>query len=123
MTQPAHRRSNLLLKAQPRTPLTSASADAIARFRYALEERGRSEATVDLYMRTVNQFFAFIEQDMGLRLPLSEITKEHAREWLRQMRETGKEPAGIRTRYAAARMLFKLAQEDGEVTANPFEGI
>jgi site-specific recombinase XerD len=112
-----------MLNAQPKSPLAPGHADAVARFRYALEERGRSEATIDLYTRTANQFFAFLEERMGLGLPLSEITKEHAREWLRDLRETGKEPAGIRTRYAAARMLFKLALEDGEVTANPFEGI
>jgi site-specific recombinase XerD len=112
-----------MLKAQPKSLLASDNADAVARFRYALEERGSSAATMQVYTRAAEMFLHYLEDDMGLKVPLAEITKEHAREWMRSLREKGHKPAGLRTRYTAVRMFFKLAWEDGEVTGNPFEGI
>jgi site-specific recombinase XerD len=88
-----------MLKAQPKSPLRTDHADAIARFGYALEERGSSAATLHVYISAAEMFLRYLEDEMGLQVPLSEISKEHAREWLRSLREKGHKPAGLRTRY------------------------
>ena len=108
---------------QPQTvTMTASYADDLARFRYTLEE-GRAPLTVKTHLKSAELFLRWLEHTMGLVIPLSSVTKEHAREWLRFMREAGRKPASVRSRYAGARLMFKVALEDGEVTHNPFEGL
>ena len=124
--QPAVRTDNMEISSKEDS--TSATlngdyADALARFRFALGDHGASALTVKTYMLGAGKFLRFLEHDMGLVVPLDKVTKEHAREWLRSLREAGLKGVTVRSNYQAARQMFKRAMEDGEVRENPFDGL
>ncbi len=108
----------------PTQALCDDCAEALAHFRDALEERHASDLTIKIYMTGAERFLRFLEHQMGLRVGLDKVSREHAREWLRSLRESHLMPATIRTLYQAARQMIKAAQEDGEVLGdNPFDGL
>lgn len=112
---------------QPRlsltAPLSPQYEEVVARFEIALRDRGKAELSIRTYLSSVTRFLAFLQHSMGLDVPLDTVTKEHAREWLRALRDAGLQPVTIRGRAQAAQQLFKLAIEDGEATTNPFAGL
>jgi integrase/recombinase XerC len=51
------------------------------------------------------------------------VSKEHAREWLRELRADGLKPASIRSLHLAARAVFALMVEDGATRQNRLDGL
>ncbi len=100
-------------------------AEALAKFRYAIEERHASKYTLKAYLSGAERFLSFLQRDMKLRVGLDNVSKEHCREWLRSLRESSLKPASIRALYQAARQLFKAAIEDNDIPSgvNPFDGL
>lgn len=96
---------------------------ALNKFRFALDERHVSHYTVTAYMEGAGRFLLFLQRDGAPTVDLGDVTKQQAREWLASLREGGNMPATVRSRYQAARQLFKAAIADGEATDNPFDGL
>ena len=86
-------------------------------FEIALDAAGLSPATVRLYTHGVRKLYAFLDR-MGLEAPLSGLSAEHLREFLRSERQAGAAPATLDALHRAMRRFWKFLAEEGEVTEN-----
>ena len=86
-------------------------------FELAIDAAGLSPATLRLYGHGIRKLYAFLER-IGLDAPLSSISAEHLREFLRSERQAGAAPATLDALHRAIRRFWKFLAEEGEVTEN-----
>ena len=86
-------------------------------FELAIDAAGLSPATLRLYGFGIRKLYAFLE-GIGLDAPLSSISAEHLREFLRSERQAGAAPATLDALHRAMRRFWKFLAEEGEVTEN-----
>ena len=86
-------------------------------FEIALAAANLSPATLRLYAHGVRKLYAFLER-IGLDAPLSGISAEHLREWLRSERQAGAAPATLDALHRAMRRFWKFLTEEGEISEN-----
>jgi site-specific recombinase XerD len=82
-----------------------------------LKGDGRSPNTLEKYQWCVGQLAVFLARG-GFPL-LSNVTAEHLREWLSELRARGNKPATVNTRYRAASSFFNWLVSEGEIRENP----
>ena len=86
-----------------------------------LKGDGRSPRTIGNYRESVGLLASFLAAG-GFPL-LTNVTAEHLREWLGDLRSRGNKPATVNTRYRAAYVFFKWLVSEGEARENPLERI
>ena len=86
-------------------------------FEIALDAAGLSPATLRLYTHGIRKLYAFLER-IGLDAPITNLSAEHLREWLRSERQAGAAPATLDALHRAMRRFWKFLAEEGEVTEN-----
>ena len=86
-------------------------------FELALDASGLSPATLRLYGFGIRKLYAFLER-IGLDAPLSSISAEHLREFLRSERQAGAAPATLDALHRAMRRFWKFLAEEGEISEN-----
>ncbi len=96
---------------------TQERLELLASFEIALDAAGLSPATLRLYTHGVRKLYAFLGR-IGLDAPLSGISAEHLREFLRAERQSGAAPATLDALHRAVRRFWKFLAEEGEVTEN-----
>ncbi len=106
------------------TSMKSATASAsgecqqlLESFEISLDAAGLSPATLRLYDFGVRKLYAFLDR-IGLDAPLSGISAEHLRDFLRAERQAGAAPATLDAQHRAMRRFWKFLTEEGEVTEN-----
>lgn len=82
---------------------------------------GKSARTVEGYPDSVRQLSTFLASK-GFPV-LTEMSSEHAREWLNSLRERGNKPATVNTRYRAANAFYGWLLKEGEIRQNPLDPI
>ena len=92
-------------------------AQFLESFELSLAAANLSDATIRLYRHGVGKLYAFLER-IGLDAPLSGISAEHLREWLRAEREKGAAPATLDALHRAMRRFWKFLVEEGEISEN-----
>jgi site-specific recombinase XerD len=116
----------VITSAKPRrTPVSAVSAPQPGDIRAltrswdrSLRAVGRSPKTRQQYLETVSQFSTYLEGG-GMSTQVASITREHVEAWLAELREDGRAPSTISTRYKALRVFFGYLEEEGEVAASP----
>ena len=86
-------------------------------FELSLDAAGLSPATTRLYTHGVRKLYIFLDR-IGLDTPLSGISGEHLREFLRSERQAAAAPATLDALHRAMRRFWKFLAEEGEVTEN-----
>ena len=86
-------------------------------FELVLDAAGLSPATLRLYGFGIRKLYGFLQR-IGLDAPLSSISAEHLREFLRSERQAGAAPATLDALHRAMRRFWKFLAEEGEVSEN-----
>ena len=86
-------------------------------FELAIDAAGLSPATLRLYAHGIRKLYACLER-IGLDAPLSGISAEHLREFLRSEREGGAAPATLDALHRGMRRFWKFLAEEGEISEN-----
>lgn len=89
-----------------------------ARFRRHLRASGLSPKTETTYLEGVATLGLFLAE-RGMPQELVSITREHLEEWLVAMREAGRKPATVASRYRSVQQFFKWAADEGLVSRSP----
>lgn len=89
----------------------------LASFELSLAAANLSPATLRLYTHGVRKLYAFLDR-IGLDAPLSGISAEHLREFLRSERQAGAAPATLDALHRAMRRFWKFLAEEGEIVEN-----
>ena len=84
-----------------------------------LDYRGRSKATATSYCKAIDLFAAHLAATGG-PLTVAEVTPDHVRGWLAQLRADGQAPATCAVRYRSLQAWFKFLAKEGRVSASPF---
>jgi integrase len=66
------------------------------------------------------QFISFLEK-AGMPTTGTKVTRAHVDTWLITLRDEGKAPSTVSTRYKALRVFFGYLVEEGELAASPME--
>ncbi len=98
-------------------PVLQERAQLRESFELSLAAANLSPATLRLYSHGVRKLYAFLGH-IGLDAPLSDISAEHLREWLRSEREKGAAPATLDALHRAMRRFWKFLTEEGEISEN-----
>lgn len=89
---------------------------------WTLSLHSKSPRTVNLYLRTVGWFSAWLaDNDRPEDAPgdLLAVTRQDAEAWFRAQRADGLSAATIRSRWIALRSFYNWATEEDEVESNP----
>jgi integrase/recombinase XerC len=91
-----------------------------ARFLAALrDERGAGPHTLRAYRRELDQFVAFLAQELGPGEAVSAVTHLHIRAYLGTLYEKGLGKTSVARALAAVRSWFKWLAKEGLVQSNP----
>lgn len=94
---------------------------AVADFLAALQsEQGASRHTVAAYRRDLADLAAFL-RGAGRRLP--EARTEDVIDWIERLRKSGRKPATVARRLAAARSFYRHLGREGGVATDPTEHV
>lgn len=90
-------------------------------FRYLELERNMSPNTMAAYRSDLAQFFAFFEESTSLHASeaLPEIQRDHIREWMGELMNSGVSKRSIARKLAALRSFFKFNVRRGHLSKNP----
>jgi site-specific recombinase XerD len=86
-----------------------------------LKGDGKSPRTIENYKDSVGMLAGFLAA--GNFPVLTNVTAEHLREWLSDLRARGNKPSTVNTRYRAANAFFKWLISEGEARDNPLDRI
>lgn len=87
-------------------------------FELSLRARNLSPATIRIYKLSVEALGDFLTAK-GMPTVVANITGEHLREFLNDVRSRGGSAGTAETRYRGFKQFFKWAVEEGEITADP----
>jgi site-specific recombinase XerD len=89
-----------------------------ARFRRHVRASGLSPKTEQTYLEAVDNMAAFLA-DRGMPTALASITREHVEEWLVAMREAGRKPTTLASRFRSVQQFFRWAVDEGLIKTSP----
>ncbi|MDP1818448.1 MAG: phage integrase N-terminal SAM-like domain-containing protein [Acidimicrobiales bacterium] len=93
---------------------------------WELSLHAKSPGTRKLYLRTANWFIDWLKANArpaGGVGDLLEVTRQDAEAWFGAMREAGRAPTTIRSRWIALRNLFAWLTDEEEVESNPLSKV
>ena len=86
-----------------------------------LKGDGKSPRTIGNYKESVGMLTSFLAS--GGFPPLTNVTAEHLREWLGDLRSRGNKPSTVNTRYRATNAFVKWLINEGQLRDNPLDRI
>lgn len=86
-------------------------------------ELGRSELTVDAYLRDLRQFADFITGDKRGEFDSGSIATNDLRYWLVTLSRQGVEQSSLRRKLQSVRAWFRFLMRDGQISADPSSAI
>jgi site-specific recombinase XerD len=90
----------------------------VSRFRRHLRASGLSPKTETTYLEGLANLNAFLTAK-GMPTAVESVAREHIEDWLVSMRELGRKPATIASRYRSVQQFFKWANDEGLITRSP----
>lgn len=88
----------------------------------ALESENKAPRTIGGYLESLGLFDRWLDQHHP-DLAAHEITIRHCRAWLAELRDSGRQPSTVRTRWGGMRQFFAWCLAEGEIDENPMERI
>src|SRR5438874_1863688 len=92
-------------------------------FALGLESDGKSAETLRVYRTTVADFGQFLIAEKRIAPHLDTVTREDVRRYLAALAKAGKEPATRHMRYRGLRRFFGWLHGEGDIEANPVDGV
>lgn len=98
------------------------ATDDVARYgAYLAEEKHASQNTISSYLRDVNQFGSYLENNQGCGL--RDATQEMVQEYMNWMQGRGKSAASVTRFLASVKSFYSFLLAEGVVAANPAKGV
>ena len=91
----------------------------IEAFEEHLQKRDRSDYTVKGYVRDIQTFFAWLQEQTGREIPPEEVTFFDAKRYRDELEDARKKPATINRALSALRQFFDWMVVQGHMTSNP----
>ncbi|HJS25575.1 MAG TPA: tyrosine-type recombinase/integrase [Actinomycetota bacterium] len=87
-------------------------------FRRHLVAANRSPRTVDIYLKSLDQFAEFLVE-RGMPTAASSIAREHIESYLEDVLARGNKPSTARVRHGSLLQFFRWAEDEGLVQSSP----
>ena len=95
----------------------------IEAFEEHLQKRDRSDYTVKGYVRDLQTFFAWLQEQTGKEIPTGEVTFFDVKRHRDELEDARKKPATVNRALSALRQFFDWMVAQGHVACNPVASV